>query len=72
MRHFPWTLIAPIGFSLACFVLAVDYSVRHPAASMPAFLAYLTIGCMGLFACLPLASLQRRVAALERRVGASS
>jgi predicted membrane channel-forming protein YqfA (hemolysin III family) len=72
MRHFPWALIGAVGFALACFGLAVDYSVRHPEASVPAFLAYLTIGCMGLFSCLALASLHRRVTALERRLGASS
>jgi hypothetical protein len=70
MRHYPWSLIGAVGFALACFALAVDYSVRHPEASVPGFLAYLTIGCMGLFSCLALASLHRRVTALERRLGA--
>ena len=68
MRWYPWGLLWPLLFSIACLLFAVNYSVNHPQASLPAYLSYLTIGCLGLFVGLALASLHRRIAALERRI----
>jgi hypothetical protein len=68
VRRYPWGLLWPLVFSIASSLLAVSYSVSHPQAPMPAYLAYLTIGCLGLFTCLAMASLHRRIAALERRI----
>ncbi len=70
MRRYPWGLLWPLAFSLACLAFAVSYSVSHPEATIPAYLSYLTIGCLGLFATLALASLHRRIAALETRLTA--
>lgn len=68
MRRYPWGLLWPLLFSIACFWLAVSYSVGRPQAPMLGYLAYLTIGSLGLFTCLAMASLHRRIAALERRI----
>lgn len=68
MQRYPWGLLWPLLFSLACFVFAASYSLDHPQATIPAYLSYLTIGCLGLFVCLAMASLYRRIAALEKRL----
>lgn len=71
MRRYPWGLLWPLAFSVACLGFAVTYSIDHPEASIPAYLSYLTIGCLGLFATLALSSLHRRIAALESRLSAA-
>ncbi len=68
MQRFPLGLLWPLGFSMACFALATTYSVNHPQATIPAYLSYLAMGCLGLFTTLALSSLQRRIVALESRV----
>ncbi len=71
MQRYPWGLLGPLAFSVACLLFAISYSVNHPEASIPAYLSYLTIGCLGLFASLSLASLHRRIALLEARLDKS-
>ena len=68
MRRYPWGLLWPLMFSVACLLFAVTYALDHPNATVPAYLSYLTIGCLGLFVSLALASLHRRIAALETRL----
>jgi hypothetical protein len=68
MRRYPWGLLGPILFSLACLLFAVSYSLDHPHATIPAYLTYLTIGCLGIFVSVALASLHRRIATLETRL----
>ena len=70
MRRYPWGLLWPLFFSIACLAFAVSYSIDHPGATVPAYLSYLTIGCLGLFVTLALSSLHRRIAALESRLSA--
>ena len=68
MQRYPWGLLWPLLFSIACLLFAISYSLDHPEASIPAYLSYLTIGCLGLFVSLALASLHRRIATLEMRL----
>ncbi len=68
MHRYPWGLLWPLLFSAACLLCAVSYSLDHPQATIPAYLSYLTIGCLGLFVSLALASLHRRIATLETRL----
>jgi len=68
MHRYQWVLLLPLLFSIACFLFAVSYAVSYPQAPMLAYLSYLTIGSLGLFVCLAIASLYRRIAALERRI----
>jgi len=68
VRRYPWGLLWPLLFSVACLLFAVSYSLDHPEATLPAHLSYLTVGCLGLFVSLALASLHRRIAALETRL----
>jgi hypothetical protein len=65
MRRYPWGLLWPPAFSVACLLFSVSYSLDHPQATVPAYLSYLTVGCLGLFVSLALASLHRRIATLE-------
>lgn len=66
MQRYPWGLLWPLLFSIACLLFAISYSLNHPEATIPGYLSYLTIGCLGLFVCLAIASLHRRIAELER------
>ncbi len=68
MRRYPWGLLWPLLFSVACMFFAISYSVNHPDARIPAYLSFLTVGCLGLFVSLSLASLHRRIATLEMRL----
>lgn len=68
MQRYLWGILWLLLFSIACLLFAVSYSLNHPQATIPAYLSYLTVGCLGLFVCLAIASLHRRIAALETRL----
>lgn len=68
MQRYPWGMLWPLLFSMACLLLSLSYSLNHPQATIPAYLSYLTLGCLGLVVCLAIAPLHRRIAALERHL----